>query len=459
MSENSTVLGIDIGSVSLAAVEIDSGGRILQRECVPHEGNVREALVTVSSRMDWSRVRGCAATGRNITRLIYDRSYDSRMACIRSVKERYPHTGAILLVGGEQFSLIRFDREGNYQSIRTNTSCAAGTGSFLDQQAGRLNMGNSAELSRTALENRDPVPLVATRCAVFAKTDLIHAQQEGYSLPGISEGLCQGLAANLVDTLFKDDDLEGPVLFTGGVSLNEAVYRHISSMIGSELLIDPDGPWQGAIGAALSLLDEKREGSVTDEELSLCSDGESLYKAEEVDRSCFYPPLTLRLSDYPDFSSYLSWDQPIQGRPGQPFVEVELFESWPEVLDCYMGIDIGSTSTKAVVCDTEGKVLGGFYTRTAGRPLEAVQALLEAVSIAAGKENTRLLVLGSATTGSGRKFIGNLIHADVVLDEISAHARAACELDPHVDTILEIGGQDAKFTTLKKRQGNPFCNE
>ena len=166
--------------------------------------------------MDWSKVRGCAATGQNITRLAYDRSYDSRMACIRSVKERYPRSGAILLVGGEQFSLIRFDREGHYQSIRTNTSCAAGTGSFLDQQAGRLNMTDSAELSRTAVCNRDPVPLVATRCAVFAKTDLIHAQQEGYSLSGISEGLCQGLAANLVDTLFKDDDLEGPVLFTGG---------------------------------------------------------------------------------------------------------------------------------------------------------------------------------------------------------------------------------------------------
>jgi predicted CoA-substrate-specific enzyme activase len=449
MSDNNTVLGIDIGSVSLSAVEMDHTGQLLQRVVVPHEGDVRQALKKISSQMDWEHVRGCAATGQNISRLSYDRSYDSRMACIRSVKERFPEAGAILLVGGEQFSLIRFDREGHYQSIRTNTSCAAGTGSFLDQQAGRLNMTDSAELSSTAVFNEDPVPLVATRCAVFAKTDLIHAQQEGYSLSGISEGLCQGLAANLVDTLFKDNDLNGPVLFTGGVSLNKAVYSQISSMIDTELITDPDGACQGAIGAALSLLDELRDGSLSDSDLSSFADGESLFRNEEVDRSGFYPPLALNLSDYPDFSAYMSWDQPIKGRPGQPFVEVELFESWPGDLSCYIGIDIGSTSTKAVVCSLDGQVLGGFYTRTAGRPLEAVQALFEALTLAAEKENAKLRILGSATTGSGRKFIGKLIHADVILDEISAHARAACELDPEVDTILEIGGQDAKFTTLK----------
>jgi predicted CoA-substrate-specific enzyme activase len=94
-------------------------------------------------------------------------------------------------------------------------------------------------------------------------------------------------------------------------------------------------------------------------------------------------------------------------------------------------------------------VLAGFYTRTSGRPLAALQCILAAVDHLADRQGSRLTVCGAGTTGSGRKFIGRLIGADLVLDEISAHARAAFELNPQVDTIIEIGGQDAKFTTLK----------
>ncbi|MBF9015510.1 CoA activase [Oceanispirochaeta sp. M2] len=438
---NGYILGIDAGSVSLSAVLIDSDGRIIKRFSRAHEGNIKEALSCLEDELDLNLITSVALTGRQGVRIRHSLYVDSRMACIRSVEQRYPEARSILLVGGEQFSLIRFNREGDYDSVRTNTSCAAGTGSFLDQQAGRLNLSDSSELSRVALDNRDEPPLVATRCAVFAKTDLIHAQQEGYSLSAISDGLCRGLAKNLVDTLFRDNDTEGPVLFTGGVSANQAVGSHIKNMLNLPMITDALGQYQGAIGAALCLLDESA-GLVPEKPASL-------YLSEEKDRSEFYPPLTLQLSEYPDFKSYRTWEQAVIGRKGQPFVEVDLYRALPESLETYLGIDIGSTSTKAVLCDPRGTVYGGFYTRTSGRPLEAVQALFEAVTLAAESENCRLLIRGSGTTGSGRKFIGNLISADIVLDEISAHARAAVELDPEVDTILEIGGQDAKFTTLK----------
>lgn len=439
---NQSILGIDAGSVSLSAVVIDDEGHIKQKFTKAHEGNIKEALTCLEDELDLDSVSAVALTGRQGTRIRHTRYVDSRMACIRSALQRYPEACSILLVGGEQFSLIRFNREGGYDSVRTNTSCAAGTGSFLDQQAGRLNLSSSSDLSATALENRDEPPLVATRCAVFAKTDLIHAQQEGYSLSAIADGLCRGLAKNLVDTLFKDSDIEGPVLFTGGVSANQAVAGHIKELLDLDLIIDPLGQFQGALGAALSVLDEG---------LPLRSDAPdmSLYIHEEKDRSEFYPPLRLKLSEYPDFKSYRSWEQSIAGRKGQPFVEVDLYRELPASVEVYLGIDIGSTSTKAVICDLKGVVYGGFYTRTAGRPLEAVQAVFEAVTAAAASEGCQFIIRGSSTTGSGRKFIGKLISADAILDEISAHARAAVELDPEVDTILEIGGQDAKFTTLK----------
>ena len=122
----------------------------------------------------------------------------------------------------------------------------------------------------------------------------------------------------------------------------------------------------------------------------------------------------------------------------------------------YLGIDVGSTSTKAVVTDMDGQVAAGFYTATAGRPLEAAQLILEAVDDWKSRKGLDLLIAGAATTGAGRKFIGRILGADLILDEITAHARAAVELHPEVDTILEIGGQDSKFTTLK--DGQVICH-
>ncbi len=118
-------------------------------------------------------------------------------------------------------------------------------------------------------------------------------------------------------------------------------------------------------------------------------------------------------------------------------------------LPAWLGVDVGSTSTKAVLAGTDGEPVVGLYTRTLGRPVTAAQALLEAADAVASSAGTRWRVLGAASTGAGRKFVGRILGADLVLDEISAHARAAVELDPGVDTIIEIGGQDAKFTTLR----------
>ena len=444
-----TVLGLDIGSVSISAVVMDLQQRILQNVSLSHEGDIEAALRALSADLDLSTITGTAFTGEETAGIKCSRFYDSQIACIEWVRKTFPKAQAVLSVGSEKFSLICFDENGRYKSIRTNTSCAAGTGSFLDQQARRLNMEGSNELGRVALENGDPIPLVATRCAVFAKTDLIHAQQEGFTLPGISEGLCQGLASNLVDTLFKDPGLKGPVVFTGGVSRNDAVFKELSAILDVEIIRDRLGGFQGAAGAALLLLAEIEAGNYRLKETYSLISLVELFSPEKMDRSGFYSPLVLKLSEYPDFSSYKNWDQVLKGRPGQPFVEVDLYNRWPGSFEAYLGFDIGSTSTKAVVTDPEGRIFGGFYTSTSGRPLDAVQALLETIILTTKKEGTELKVIGCGTTGSGRKFIGKLIQADLVLDEISAHARAAYEQDPLVDTILEIGGQDAKFTILK----------
>ncbi len=115
----------------------------------------------------------------------------------------------------------------------------------------------------------------------------------------------------------------------------------------------------------------------------------------------------------------------------------------------YLGIDVGSTSTKAVLIDAKGKPFAGFYTYTLGQPLKAVQALFEAIDVLMADYDLEPKILACGTTGSGRKFIGGIVGADQDVDEITAHARAAYELNPLTDTIIEIGGQDAKFTQMK----------
>jgi predicted CoA-substrate-specific enzyme activase len=277
------------------------------------------------------------------------------------------------------------------------------------------------------------------------KTDLTHAQQEGYSLEAIADGLCRGLAGNLLDVLLDGHPPAEPLVFCGGVSRNTAVARHIADLTGITPVVDEDSPLYGALGAAW----EAAEQELAEAE-SRNNPDDILAVPVDIDRTegFHYPPLVLKRSSYPDFSCIDSWEVPVEGRKGRYPVEVEVFEEMPSEGSTVLGIDIGSTSTKAVLVDEDGSVLIGLYTRTAGRPVEAAKGVLMALEGALEKYDSRIDVTSCATTGSGRKLIGEIFGAELILDEITAHARAAVELDPDVDTIIEIGGQDSKFTTL-----------
>ncbi|MDH5590082.1 MAG: acyl-CoA dehydratase activase, partial [Gemmatimonadota bacterium] len=316
---------------------------------------------------------------------------------------------------------------------------------FVDQQARRLNLDGAEALAALALSNGEPPPRIASRCAVFAKTDLAHAQQEGHTLEAICDGLCLGVARNIVDTLFTGEAVHAPVLVVGGVARNSAVMGHLRELTGLEMVVNATLP-MGALGAALKAGEERdilRPGRARAIE--------DIVVGEPATREYEYDPLRLQLSDYPDFSSleqYLFRGRTVEH--SHP-LEVDLYRKVDpgRAHEVHLGIDIGSTSTKAVVTSLEGDVLAGFYTATAGRPLDAVRLIFEAVTGWSESKALDLRFAGVATTGAGRKFIGSIIGADLVLDEITAHARAAVELHPDVDTILEIGGQDSKFTTLR----------
>ncbi len=391
---------------------------------------------------DTGSLKAVAVTGSTPDIILNAVRFDTLVSVIRAVRHFYEKVGSILYVGGENFGFIRFNDRGEYESSRTNSSCAAGTGSFLDQQAKRLSLSGSDALSAIACSNEEEPPKIATRCAVFAKTDLIHAQQEGYSIGRISDGLCEGLAKNVVDTLFPDEtEIRTPFVLAGGVSANDAVVRHLKEMLAVEPVIGEYSRVYGAIGAAFSYLEERHAIPAEVVDVS------SLVREPKKKKTYGYPPLSLVLSSYPEFASEEKYSYVPKDRPSG--VEVDVYKKPAAVQHAYMGIDIGSTSTKAILIGPGNAAIAGFYTSTAGQPVKAVQALFEAMDDVCVRMSTKLVIDGVGTTGSGRKFIGKIIDTDLVVDEITAHARAAYELDHDVDTIIEIGGQDSKFTTMK----------
>ncbi len=452
-----SILGIDVGAVSLSAALVAPDGRLLRGTSRPHGGEVETCLHTCLDALQ------AGGSMRVVTRstprsIAAAHRADNLVAAIRAAQALHPGLGALLLVGGERFSLSLFDSEGSYRESRFNSLCAAGTGSFLDQQARRLGLADSAAIGETALRADGERPRIATRCAVFAKTDLIHAQQEGFSLEAICDGLCHGLAANVLDALVSGRPLPDPVVFAGGVAHNPAVVAHMRSILDRPLTVDAQASLYGAYGAVLDYLEVGRSRG-----RPAGRSGPRLAAAacDSAPSRSFFPPLQPTSGAYPDFAAGDGWlFRPRVVQSAQP-VEVDAYHTptGRHSLSALLGLDIGSTSTKALLLDADRdaaaagtaapQVLAGFYTRTAGRPLVAVQAIFEAAADWAERAGLSLEVAAAATTGSGRKFIGALIGADEVLDEITAHARAAVELDPEVDTIIEIGGQDAKFTTLR----------
>jgi len=442
INASSCILGIDIGSVSIHIVLLTLEGKIIYTSTEAHRGEVRQCFSKLIENIDIKKIVYVAATEATPSFIRATQFYDDQLTIIRAAKYYHKNFDAILHIGGEKFSLSRFDEEQHYLGAKQNTSCAAGTGSFLDQQARRLNLsGGSEELSKKALLNTKKIPDIATRCAVFAKTDLIHAQQEGYGIEQICDGLCYGLAKNISNTLFKANHTGESIIFCGGVSHNDAVKNHLENITGYSFITDANSKFYGASGAALCLMDDVLSHRKMTKAFLVFPD--DIYIGSKKQTHLSYPPLELTLSQYPEFkcfSSYMTDD-----------VEADIYQN-PALMvlqEGYMGLDVGSTSTKSILINQDGLPVAGFYTKTASRPVKAIQKIFKAYDTFFKAYGLHFEIKGCGTTGSGRRMAGRIIGADIEPDEITAHAKAACNLNENVDTIIEIGGQDAKFTLLK----------
>ena len=438
-------LGIDVGSVAIAVAIIDSDNQIIHSAYTFHKGRIGEKLKTLFKGVQIEGIKTIGYTSSTPSIICQGKRVDSRIAYITAVKHFHPEVRSLLIIGAEKFGLVTFDENGEYQNYKSNTSCAAGTGNFLDQQAERLNLKGIHEFSDIAYKNKGGFPMIASRCAVFAKTDLIHAQQEGYTISEICDGLSFGLAKNIVDTVFHNNKFSN-VVAAGGVALNKAVIGHMEKLAKLKIEVDKYAHLYGAIGAAMVCTTTNDQGKIR---LNHIVD---ILSSERKEKKYFYPPLQLNMSDYPDFAQHDTYEFRSARFPARKAVEVDAYSLVrnSDIGSVFLGIDIGSTSSKAVLLNGKKEVIAGFYTRTSGQPVQAAQLIFEAISDFTKQRNIHFVISSAGTTGSGRKFVGKIIGADIILDEITAHARAAYELDPETDTIIEIGGQDSKFTIMRQ---------
>ncbi len=438
-------VGLDLGSLFCKVAIIDKNDTVLYDFYEPHQGNPLESLKKAFHKIPADLLQSedlhLCVTGANadlLTARLHLESVDTIRAIAQVVRKTYPDARNIIDIGGGSATLIQLDEEGNFRRYTTNSLCAAGTGSFLDEQAQRLNVSITSINTQSIIEHPPPI---ASRCSVFAKSDLIHRQQQGYSKEAMWSGLCKSMSDTLIQTLLKGKPLEGVTVVTGGVSQNHEVIHWLKKRFADQIITFPTAHLVAAIGAAHHANGRPIPQDVLNNLFQVNS-------VEEKQENAFRKPLQLLKSKYPDFSVSNQW-------VNEDDCEIRITK-WQENISVkgYMGVDIGSTSTKLILIDEEGNVLADIYTKTAGEPINAVRKLFKAVQDIASQYKSNFEPLGVGTTGSGRKMIGHIIGADVVVNEITAHVTGAMKVDPSVDTIFEIGGQDSKY--MRTRNGYIF---
>jgi len=439
VSKRSYFLGMDVGSISVNTVVMSGNREILEESYTRTQGQplmvVYRILKEILSRISPSQLLGISLTGSGgklIAELLGAGFENEIIAQSKSIEHFYPQAKTVIEMGGEDSKLILLDFDEKSGKIKIgdftmNAVCAAGTGSFLDQQAHRLGL-TVEEFGELALRSKSP-PRIAGRCSVFAKTDMIHLQQIATPDYDIVAGLCLAVARNFKGTLGRGKSFVKPVSFQGGVAANLGMRRaflEVLELSARELIIPKHFASMGAIGAVLLTM-------------------------EDPSFNYTYSGLE-KLADYMTSLSHKT----VKGlEPLAPFKKIkkvdritpDLILNGKEKIRAYLGVDVGSISTNVVVIDDQNNLLSKRYLMTAGRPLEAIKKGLQEVGEEVA-DNIEVVAVG--TTGSGRYLTGDFIGADVIKNEITAQATAAIAIDPKVDTIFEIGGQDSKYVSLSK---------
>ncbi len=412
-------LGICFGATTMQCVVLytDTELKTIERtDRIAHEGNTREAFVRYLNSIDLYEIDRVAVTGRHFRNCVELSSISEAEAVEIALGEEYGNgegfPDVVISAGGETQLVYKVNAQGGLISVHSGNKCASGTGEFFVQQVGRmgLNVEEAVEMAREGTPHK-----IAGRCSVFCKSDCTHALNKGEPRENIAAGLCH-MMADKMGELIKDMK-QDRVAVIGGGSLNSSLISILQSRYKEVFTPNQSAAFE-AYGAALWAVDhgclplgDNPEDILRDESHSFgthpaLKDHTHLVDFKETEHDC--------------------------ARNGDV---------------CVLGLDVGSTTTKAVLIrEADKKTLASVYLRTNGNPVEASRACYKKIKEQIGDASVSLRGLG--ITGSGRQIAGLHALSDQIINEIIAHATAASFFDSEVDTIFEIGGQDAKYTYL-----------
>jgi predicted CoA-substrate-specific enzyme activase len=444
-------LGIDVGSTTVKVALLEEGGRLLYGRYERHRSDVAGALASMleetSSRLDELRpgaaisVMVTGSAGIGVARRLGLEFVQEVSACARAIEELLPETDVAIELGGEDAKITYF---GASIEERMNGSCAGGTGAFIDQMASLLGT-DPAGLDALAAGAQTIYP-IASRCGVFAKADVQPLVNEGARREDIAASVFQAVVNQTISGLACGRPIRGRVALLGGPlhylgELRRRFGLTLKLQPGS-MLVPQDGRLFVAMGAALSLdaLEAPGPGrAATSRRRFSGKDLRALAKAvcDPVRAARQSPGLEPLFADEGELAAFRA------RHAAASLPRAELAGHGGPV---FVGIDAGSTTSKLVALDGEGRLLFGFYANNGGHPLEVVARGLEGLYAAMPDS---AFVASSCATGYGEGLVRAGLGADHGEVETVAHSMAAAALAPGVEAVLDIGGQDMKFLRMK----------
>jgi len=422
-SQKIKVLGLNLGASTVSAVEIEQyqegeKPRIVKNSVQLHEGNPKDTLLSVLNHYNLASFDKIVATGRKFIKFVNLSTIPEPQAVEYAYQFVKPDTiscPAVVSAGGETFMVYTLNNAGKISNVSTGNKCASGTGEFFLQQLRRMKV-SLKEAAQWAAE-LEPYH-VSGRCSVFCKSDCTHATNKGVPKSKVTAGLCKMMADKILELLKKVKRKN--IMLTGGTALNQMMVEYLHREIPG-LIVPEQAPYFEALGAALWALKNETDPFP----------GLSNLFLTEVDSFDTLSPLR-NFKNMVEFKTM----ETDEVRAGDQYI---------------LGLDVGSTTTKAVLLRRDDNAIcASVYLRTNGDPVGASRQCYASIlkQVKSKTDLSEISIAGLGVTGSGRQIAGLHALTDGVLNEIIAHASAAINFDPYVDTLFEIGGQDAKYTYI-----------
>jgi predicted CoA-substrate-specific enzyme activase len=417
-------VGFCLGASNISMVILEKIGNqinIVKKESISHEGNVKVLLKKLINENKIDKIDKIVITGRKFKKLVNLTTISEPLAIENAYShliDKYNSLRIIVSAGGETFMVYELDKKGKIINVYTGNKCASGTGEFFLQQLKRMNLNIEDAMDIADIEN---IHKVAGRCSVFCKSDCTHALNKGKSKGSVVAGLCQMMSSKIIELLkqLKSDK----ILLIGGTSQNRIMIDFLKKEKPNIIIANESEIFE-SLGAAIWALNNKTK------KINL----KLLFKKNQSNFT-FLPSL----KDYLHKVTFKSMNKGIAKKDDR----------------CIIGLDVGSTTTKAILLrEKDNQILASIYLRTNGDPIKASRECYKNLKKQL-KVNVKIIGLG--VTGSGRQIAGLHALTDGIINEIIAHATAAIYFDSEVDTIFEIGGQDAKYTFITNKVPSDYA--